>query len=123
MYCGILTNVCQGPEHFLVIYVSDPFRNMDPPKYNLSIVYNLLVVVSNITSYLLPPAIILVFTTFSHVICWLTTSYIVGIAQIASGMNDVVIAGGVDIMSDVPIRVNRGMRKGLLALNKVQSPY
>jgi acetyl-CoA acyltransferase len=39
--------------------------------------------------------------------------------QILTGQNDVVIAGGVDFMSDVPIRVSRGMRKILLELNKV----
>ena len=40
-------------------------------------------------------------------------------AQIASGYNDIVVAGGVDTMSDVPIRVSRGMRKALLSMNKV----
>ena len=30
-----------------------------------------------------------------------------------------VIAGGVDFMSDVPIRLSRGLRKTLLSLNKV----
>ena len=44
-----------------------------------------------------------------------------GIAQIASGQNDVVVVGGVDTMSDVPIRVSKGMRKNLLALNKVNT--
>ena len=39
--------------------------------------------------------------------------------QLLSGQNDVVIAGGVDFMSDVPIRVSRGMRKKLLEMNKV----
>ena len=44
-----------------------------------------------------------------------------GMAQIASGYNDVVVAGGVDTMSDVPIRVSRGMRKALLSMNKAKT--
>ena len=43
-----------------------------------------------------------------------------GVCQISAGQNDVVVAGGVDIMSDVPIRLSRGMRKSLLQANKVQ---
>ena len=43
----------------------------------------------------------------------------VGVSQIASGQSDVVVAGGVDFMSDVPIRVSRGFRKALLDFNKV----
>ena len=39
--------------------------------------------------------------------------------QIAAGQSDVVVAGGVDFMSDVPIRVSRKFRKALLAFNKV----
>lgn len=42
-----------------------------------------------------------------------------GACQIAAGQSDVVIAGGVDTMSDVPIRLSRGMRKSLLDANKV----
>jgi len=42
-----------------------------------------------------------------------------GVCQIASGHSDVVIAGGVDFMSDVPIRLSRGLRKTLLSMNKV----
>ena len=34
-----------------------------------------------------------------------------GVNQIAAGQSDVVVAGGVDFMSDVPIRVSRGLRK------------
>lgn len=44
-----------------------------------------------------------------------------GVDQIASGHSDVVVAGGVDFMSDVPIRLSRGLRKSLLAMNKVLS--
>lgn len=42
-----------------------------------------------------------------------------GVSQIASGQCDVVVAGGVDFMSDVPIRLSRGFRKALLDANKV----
>ena len=45
----------------------------------------------------------------------------IGVSQIASGQSDVVVAGGIDFMSDVPIKVSRGMRKSLLALNKAKS--
>ena len=38
---------------------------------------------------------------------------------IASGNCDAVIAGGVEFMSDVPIRLSRPLRKTLLSLNKV----
>ncbi len=46
-----------------------------------------------------------------------------GVSQIASGQSDVVVAGGVDFMSDVPIRLSRGLRKSLLAMNKVIIKY
>ncbi len=42
-----------------------------------------------------------------------------GFCQIASGQSDVVVVGGVDFMSDVPIRVSRPVRKALLKLNRV----
>lgn len=41
------------------------------------------------------------------------------IGLIASGQCDTVIAGGVEFMSDVPIRLSRPLRKTLLTLNKV----
>lgn len=44
-----------------------------------------------------------------------------GVCQIASGYCDVVVAGGVDFMSDVPIRVSRGFRKALLDVNSVSN--
>lgn len=44
-----------------------------------------------------------------------------GACQISAGQNDVVVAGGVDTMSDVPIRLSRGMRKALLQANKKKS--
>ena len=39
----------------------------------------------------------------------------------AVGNADIVVAGGVELMSDVPIRHSRGMRKVLLSLNKAKS--
>jgi len=41
-----------------------------------------------------------------------------GIGLLTSGYCDAVIAGGVEFMSDVPIRHSRRMRKQMLALNK-----
>ena len=41
--------------------------------------------------------------------------------DIATGQNNIVIAGGVEFMSDVPIRYPRSMRKLMLALNRVKS--
>jgi acetyl-CoA acetyltransferase len=41
--------------------------------------------------------------------------------DIATGQNEIVIAGGVDFMSDVPIRYPRSMRKLMLSLNRVKS--
>ena len=38
---------------------------------------------------------------------------------IFSGQCDTAIAGGVEFMSDVPIRLNRDLRKKLLTLNRV----
>ncbi|KAK7503995.1 hypothetical protein BaRGS_00004727 [Batillaria attramentaria] len=44
-----------------------------------------------------------------------------GIGLIASGQVDTVIAGGVEFMSDVPIRHSRKMRKLMLAMNKAKT--
>jgi acetyl-CoA acyltransferase len=44
-----------------------------------------------------------------------------GIGQITSGQSEVVIAGGVETMSDVPIRFSREMRKLLLTMNKAKT--
>lgn len=38
---------------------------------------------------------------------------------IFSGQCDTAIAGGIEFMSDVPIRLNRDLRKKLLTLNRV----
>jgi acetyl-CoA acyltransferase len=38
-----------------------------------------------------------------------------------SGQSEVVIAGGVETMSDVPIRFNRKVRKHLLTMTKAKS--
>lgn len=43
------------------------------------------------------------------------------VGLIASGQCDVVVAGGVEFMSDVPIRHSRKMRKTLLTLNKAKT--
>ncbi|XP_055339426.1 trifunctional enzyme subunit beta, mitochondrial-like [Paramacrobiotus metropolitanus] len=40
---------------------------------------------------------------------------------IGNGQMDAIVAGGVDFMSDVPIRLNRKMRQALLGLNKAKS--
>nr|XP_002119873.1 trifunctional enzyme subunit beta, mitochondrial [Ciona intestinalis] len=44
-----------------------------------------------------------------------------GLNMIASGQLDCVVAGGVDFMSDVPIRFNRKMRSLMLQMNKTKS--
>uniref|UniRef100_A0A2K6EV17 Trifunctional enzyme subunit beta, mitochondrial n=1 Tax=Propithecus coquereli TaxID=379532 RepID=A0A2K6EV17_PROCO len=44
-----------------------------------------------------------------------------GVGLIASGQCDVVIAGGVELMSDVPIRHSRKMRKMMLDLSKAKT--
>lgn len=44
-----------------------------------------------------------------------------GIGLIASGQCDTIIAGGVEFMSDVPIRHSRKMRKLMLAMNKAKT--
>jgi len=43
-----------------------------------------------------------------------------GFCQIAAGQSDVVVVGGVDFMSDVPIRLSRPVRKSLMQLNRVK---
>uniref|UniRef100_A0A8C5M6S1 Trifunctional enzyme subunit beta, mitochondrial n=1 Tax=Leptobrachium leishanense TaxID=445787 RepID=A0A8C5M6S1_9ANUR len=43
------------------------------------------------------------------------------VGLIASGQCEVVVAGGVEFMSDVPIRHSRKMRKTMLSLNKAKS--
>lgn len=43
------------------------------------------------------------------------------VGLIASGQCDVVVAGGVELMSDVPIRHSRDMRKMMLDLNKAKT--
>lgn len=44
-----------------------------------------------------------------------------GVGYIASGNADVVVAGGVDFMSDVPIRHSRQMRKFMLNMSKAKT--
>uniref|UniRef100_A0A1B0CR47 acetyl-CoA C-acyltransferase n=2 Tax=Lutzomyia longipalpis TaxID=7200 RepID=A0A1B0CR47_LUTLO len=45
-----------------------------------------------------------------------------GIGLIATGTYDVVVAGGVEFMSDVPIRHSRKMRSLMLKANKAKTP-
>lgn len=42
--------------------------------------------------------------------------------MIAAGAYDVIVAGGVEFMSDVPIRHSRKMRSLLLRLNRAKTP-
>ncbi|NWV82491.1 ECHB enzyme, partial [Dasyornis broadbenti] len=44
-----------------------------------------------------------------------------GVGMIAAGQCDVVVAGGVELMSDIPIRHSRKMRKTMLTLNRAKS--
>ncbi|NWI62892.1 ECHB enzyme, partial [Todus mexicanus] len=44
-----------------------------------------------------------------------------GVGMIAAGQCDVVVAGGVELMSDVPIRHSRKMRKAMLTLNRAKT--
>lgn len=44
-----------------------------------------------------------------------------GVGLIAAGQCDAIVAGGVDFMSDVPIRHSRKMRKTMLSLNKAKT--
>ncbi|KFU93018.1 hypothetical protein M959_00750 [Chaetura pelagica] len=44
-----------------------------------------------------------------------------GVGMIAAGQCDVVVAGGVEFMSDVPIRHSRKMRKTMLTLNRAKT--
>ncbi|NXR34070.1 ECHB enzyme, partial [Zosterops hypoxanthus] len=46
---------------------------------------------------------------------------VAGVGLIAAGQCDVVVAGGVELMSDVPIRHSRKMRKTMLTLNRAKS--
>jgi acetyl-CoA acetyltransferase len=41
--------------------------------------------------------------------------------QIASGQADIILASGVETMSDVPIRFSKALRKRMLASQKVKS--
>ncbi|KAL1115345.1 hypothetical protein AAG570_007375, partial [Ranatra chinensis] len=45
-----------------------------------------------------------------------------GIGLIAAGVYDIIVAGGVEFMSDVPIRHSRKMRSLLLSANKAKTP-
>lgn len=46
-----------------------------------------------------------------------------GMEAIQSGQAEIVVAGGTEIMSDVPIRFKRAVRKRLIASQKAKSPF
>lgn len=48
-------------------------------------------------------------------------SFSPAVGLIAAGQCDAVVAGGVEFMSDVPIRHSRKMRKTMLSLNKAKT--
>lgn len=56
-------------------------------------------------------------------VLWLSSSFsgCLAVGLIAAGQCDAVVAGGVEFMSDVPIRHSRKMRKTMLALNKAKT--
>jgi acetyl-CoA acyltransferase len=63
-------------------------------------------------------------TTTAHVVTQACVSanqaICTGIQQIQTGNSDVVVAGGVETMSDVPIRFSRKMRKRMLSTQKLK---
>lgn len=56
----------------------------------------------------------------SHIIK--EVSVFTGIGLIAAGAYDIIVAGGVETMSDVPIRHSRKMRSLMLRANKAKTP-
>lgn len=52
---------------------------------------------------------------------YLKTIFVLGIGLIASGVYEVCLAGGVETMSDVPIRHSRKMRQLMLSANKAKT--
>lgn len=58
---------------------------------------------------------------FSLQLSQATLSRSAGVGMIAAGQCDVVVAGGVELMSDVPIRHSRKMRKTMLTLNRAKT--
>ncbi|NXQ65907.1 ECHB enzyme, partial [Quiscalus mexicanus] len=53
--------------------------------------------------------------------CYKMISHYYWVGMIAAGQCDVVVAGGVELMSDVPIRHSRKMRKTMLTLNRAKT--
>ena len=43
-------------------------------------------------------------------------------SYVKSGLCDVAIAGGVELLSDAPIRISRKMRQFLISASKVKKP-
>lgn len=60
------------------------------------------------------------FLTFSY-LSLSSPSDSLAVGLIAAGQCDAVVAGGVEFMSDVPIRHSRKMRKTMLSLNKAKT--
>lgn len=60
------------------------------------------------------------FLTFSY-LSLSPPSDSLAVGLIAAGQCDAVVAGGVEFMSDVPIRHSRKMRKTMLSLNKAKT--
>ena len=54
-------------------------------------------------------------------LCRLSPTSSPGVGLIAAGQCDAIVAGGVEFMSDVPIRHSRKMRKTMLSLNKAKT--
>lgn len=54
-------------------------------------------------------------------LCLLSPTSSPGVGLIAAGQCDAIVAGGVEFMSDVPIRHSRKMRKTMLSLNKAKT--
>ena len=60
--------------------------------------------------------------------CFITLTFLcvraitTGIGLLATNTYDVIVAGGVEFMSDVPIRHSRKMRSLLLRANKAKTP-
>lgn len=51
----------------------------------------------------------------------ISTHLSLGAAMLATGQYEVIIASGVEFLSDVPIRFSRNMRKLMLSANKAKT--
>jgi len=62
-----------------------------------------------------------VFALFDVFVCLPLPSFPPGVGLIAAGQCDSIVAGGVEFMSDVPIRHSRKMRKTMLSLSRAKT--